>query len=136
MKFNGKILLVDDEAHIRKFVGLVLKTLGEPTIIEAGNGQEGVRLFTAEQPDLILLDVNMPIMDGVQTLEALTKLNPDIIVIMLTSLVNRQTVEDCLRLGATGYIRKDTPRPELTAELQRIIDECFGEEESPEPSAP
>lgn len=128
MNFSGKILLVDDEPHIRKFVGLILKKFGDPTIIEAGNGQEAMRLFTAESPDLVLLDVNMPVMDGVQTLEAIMKYNPDTVVVMLTSLVNRQTVEQCVQLGATGYIRKDTPGVEIRAELLRIISDCFGEE--------
>jgi DNA-binding NarL/FixJ family response regulator len=52
---------------------------------------------------------------------------------MLTSLANRHTVEECARLGALGYIRKDTPRDELGADLQRIIEECFGEDAPPAP---
>jgi len=139
MNFQGKILLVDDEPHIRKFVGLILKSIAQPTIIEAVNGQEALRLYKEKEPDLVLLDVNMPVMDGVQTLGAIMALCPDAIVVMLTSLVNRQTVEECLRLGATGYIRKDTPREELSGEVMRIISDCFGDEqpiESPAISSP
>jgi two-component system, chemotaxis family, chemotaxis protein CheY len=135
MTFNGKVLIADDEAHIRKFVGLVVKTLGQPTIVEAPDGQAAVEAYEREQPDLVLLDVNMPKMDGLQTLQALKQKDPDCLVIMLTSLVNRQTIEDCLRLGAVGYIRKDTPPKEISAQLAKTIDECFGDEGAEPPTS-
>lgn len=125
MKFNGKILLADDEAHIRKFVGLLLRKVGSPTLVEARDGQEAVDLYTRENPDLVLLDVSMPALDGLQALDRIRRADPEAIVIMLTSLTNRQTIEECLRLGAVGYLRKDLPHPELLAELQRLIDENF-----------
>ncbi len=136
MNFTGKILLVDDEAHIRKFVGLVLKKICTPTIVEAGDGLIALSLYAQEKPDLVLLDVNMPNFDGLQTLERLRQIAPEANVVMLTSLTNRHTVEECARLGALDYIRKDTPREELQAQLQRIIEECFDEEALPatEPS--
>lgn len=134
MKFNGKVLVVDDEAHIRKFVGLIVKSLGAPTIVEAPDGQAALDAYPREQPDLVLLDVNMPRMDGLQTLAGLKQQDPDCLVIMLTSLVNRQTIEECLRLGAAGYIRKDTPPQEITAQLAKTIEECFGDEPPTAPS--
>lgn len=122
------ILLTDDEAHIRKFIGLVLRKFDNPTILEAANGAEAVALYRQHQPDLVLLDVNMPVLDGVQALAQIHALDASAVVVMLTSLANRHTVEECLRLGAVDYIRKDTPRDELTAKLERIIVECYGEE--------
>jgi CheY-like chemotaxis protein len=132
MNFSGKILVVDDEAHVRKFVTLLARTLGRVTVIEAANGEEAVALYPREKPDLVLLDVNMPRMDGVQTLQALRQLNPECLVVMLTSLVNRQTVEECLRLGAAGYLRKDLPQPELTAQLAEIVADSFSDEPPPQ----
>jgi len=129
MNFNGTILLVDDEAHIRKFVGLILKQLGAPRLLEASNGAEAVAIFSAEKPDLVLLDVNMPIMDGLETLKKLKELDPDCIVIMLTSLANRQTIDEALSLGAANYIRKDTPKEEIAKTLAETIDACFEAEE-------
>jgi two-component system chemotaxis response regulator CheY len=131
MTHPRKILLTDDEPHIRKFIGLVLKKLGDPRILEAADGAIAVKLFEQEKPDLVLLDVNMPNMDGIQALAEIRRIDPDAIVVMLTSLANRQTVEECVRLGAADYIRKDTPREELTAQLSRIIEECFGNNEEP-----
>ena len=128
MKFTGKVLVVDDEAHIRKYVGLLVKSLGSPTVVEAPDGEAALQAYDVEQPDLVLLDVNMPRFDGLQTLKALRQKDPECMVVMLTSLVNRQTVEECLRLGAAGYLRKDTPQEEMTAQLAKILAECFGEE--------
>jgi CheY-like chemotaxis protein len=132
MNFSGKVLITDDEAHIRKFLGLVLKKLGQPVIIEAANGQEGVAAYQREKPDMVLLDVNMPVLDGMQALEQIRRADPEAIVVMLTSLANRQTVEECARLGATAYLRKDLPRDELIAQLTQIVAEYF----QPEGTAP
>jgi CheY-like chemotaxis protein len=134
MNFTGKVLVVDDEAHIRKYVSLLVKSLGGPTVVEAPDGEAALLAYAREQPDLVLLDVNMPRLDGVQTLQALRRQDPECVVVMLTSLVNRQTIEECLRLGAAGYLRKDTPPEEMSAQLARIITDSFGEE--PAPAAP
>jgi len=131
MNFTGKVLVVDDEAHIRKYVTLLVGALGGPTVVEAPDGEAALQAYAREQPDLVLLDVNMPRLDGVQTLRALRQQDPDCVVVMLTSLVNRQTIEECLRLGAAGYLRKDTSPEEMSAQLARIITDCFGDEPSP-----
>ncbi|HEX2853580.1 MAG TPA: response regulator [Opitutaceae bacterium] len=128
MNFNGTILLVDDEAHIRKFVGLILKQLGAPRLLEAPNGKEAVAIYEKENPDLVLLDINMPIMDGIETLKKLREIDPECIVVMLTSLASRSNIENALALGATNYIRKDTPKEEIAKALSETITSCFAEE--------
>lgn len=135
MNFAGKILLADDEAHIRKFVGILLRKVGTPTVIEARHGQEAVDSYIREDPDLVLLDVSMPGLDGIQALEKIRSADPHAAVVMLTSLTNRQTVEHCLQLGALGYLRKDLPPAELLAEIQRIIDDVFADD-APTPCSP
>lgn len=125
MNFSGKILLVDDEPHIRKYVGLILRSLGSPTLVEAANGRDALEIYQRESPDLVLLDVNMPVMDGIETLKKLREADPDCLVIMLTSLANRQTVDQAVELGAANYIRKDTPKEEIAKALSETIDACF-----------
>lgn len=122
MSFSGKILLVDDEAHIRKFVSLILKQIGQPEITEAVNGEDAIKAYQASKPDYVLLDVNMPRMDGMETLRKLKEIDPNCVVIMLTSLANRESVERALELGAANYIRKDTPKDEIARALTDIID--------------
>lgn len=121
MSFTGKILLVDDEAHIRKFVGLILKQVGRPIIQEAPNGEAAIAAYQADKPDVVLLDVNMPLMDGMETLRRLKELDPACVVVMLTSLANRESVERALELGATNYIRKDTPKEEIAKSLAETL---------------
>ena len=125
MNFTGMILLVDDEPHIRKYVTLILRQLGTPLIIEAANGEEAIAAYQRENPDLVLLDVNMPKMDGIETLKRLKELDPNCVVIMLTSLANRETIAQALELGAANYIRKDTPKEEIAQALSSTIDACF-----------
>jgi CheY-like chemotaxis protein len=127
MSSPGKILIVDDESHVRKFVGLIVRGLGEPVVIEASDGKEALAKYAAEAPDLVLLDVNMPVLDGMHTLAAILKQDAKAKIVMLTSLVNRQTIEKCLNGGATGYIRKDNPRDAILKELTAIVRETFGE---------
>ena len=122
MNFAGKILLVDDELHIRKYVSLIIKQLGSPTILEASNGEEALVVFNRENPKVVLLDVNMPRMGGIATLKELKAIDPDCIVIMLTSLANRDTIEQALEHGAANYIRKDATKEEISAALDETID--------------
>lgn len=128
MNFPGPILLVDDEAHIRKYLGIILKQLGAMSLLEAANGEEAIEIYTRERPALVLMDVNMPVMDGMQTLEKLRALDPDCAVVMLTSMANRSTVEAALGHGAINYIRKDTPKEEIAAALSETIATHFGPE--------
>ncbi len=128
MEFNGTVLIVDDEPHIRKYIGLILRKLGSPTIFEAANGEEAVAAYSEHQPDLVLMDVNMPILDGIQALERINAEHPEALVVMLTSLATRNVVERCLELGAANFVRKDTPKDVMAKVLSETIDENFGEE--------
>ena len=128
MPFNGKILLVDDEAHVRKYIGLIARQLGAPTLIEASNGREAVELYRSQKPDLVLLDVNMPVQDGMQTLKQLVEIDSDCVVIMMTSLASRQIIEQAASLGAANYIRKDTAKESILALLEQTVSQCFASE--------
>lgn len=130
MPFNGKVLLVDDEAHIRKFMSLLLSQLGAPIVIEASNGKDAIALYQQERPDLVLLDVNMPILDGMGTLKGIMAVDPDAVVVMLTSQTSRSLISQAADIGASNYIRKDTPKDEIIATLRATIEACFETEES------
>jgi two-component system, chemotaxis family, chemotaxis protein CheY len=126
MTFTGKALIVDDEPHVRKYISLILKSLGATSLVEASNGREGFEAYTRENPDLVLLDVNMPVQDGIETLRQIRAHDPEALVVMLTSLANRQTVEEAADGGAAHYLRKDTPRDELVSMLKEILADHTG----------
>ena len=125
MNFQGSILLVDDEAHIRKYVSLILKQLGVPKVIEAGNGEEAIASYQSAKPDLVLLDISMPLMNGLETLKKLKEIDPECMIIMLTSMVNRQSIDEALALGAANYIRKDTPKEEIAQAIKETLDSRY-----------
>ncbi|MGB0723218.1 MAG: response regulator transcription factor [Gammaproteobacteria bacterium] len=113
-----RVLLVDDEDHIRLFMSKVLTTMSAEVVAEAGNGQEAVELFRAHKPDIVLMDINMPVMNGADALRAIIKEFPRAFIIMLTSLSTADVVQDCLASGAANYIRKDLPLPEIKKQIR------------------
>jgi len=134
-----KVLLVDDEAYFRLFVGKLLGTSANCSIVEALNGQEAITYCQTSQPDLIVLDINMPRMDGVQALAQIRALQPDTPVVMLTSVSEEAVVEECVTLGASYFIRKDVSADKLKAELQEMLRMFFpaaNEANEQQPRAP
>ena len=122
-------LLIDDEAYFRKFVGQVLKQAAFDRVWEARDGREGVLLFQEHHPNVILLDISMPHMDGLKTLAALRKLSATVPIIMLTSVSEEKVVEECVGQGATFFIRKDVPAHELAPALRDALQEFLGKAE-------
>ena len=108
-----QVMVVDDEDHVRKLITTVIKTMNCEIVAEAGNGKEAVSLFFQFKPHMLLLDINMPLKSGKEALTEIKNKCPNAFVIMLTSLTDKETVEDCIRLGATGFIRKDLPIDEM-----------------------
>lgn len=129
MNFEGKVLVIDDESHVRKFVGLILRSvLSAPTIVEVDHSPDAAAIYEREKPELVLLDVNMPVQDGIETLRALLDVDPACTVVMLSSLATRQTVEEALTLGAAGYLRKDLGKEEIGAALVKVLTEKYSDE--------
>lgn len=108
-----KVLIADDEAHIRMLLKALVSSLKCEIIGEAANGNEAVELVKLHKPNIVLMDVNMPFKTGDEALKDIIKISPSTIVIMLTSVSDFETIEECLQNGASGYIRKDTPPKDL-----------------------
>lgn len=125
-----KILLADDEAHIRTLMRTVINSLKLGSIIEAENGEEAVKLFKAESPVLTLLDINMPLKTGIEALKEIKEINPDSLVIMLTSLSDRDSVKQGVGFGASNYILKDNPIEEIKDMVKQTLEEYFKSEQA------
>jgi CheY-like chemotaxis protein len=121
MEFSGKVLIVDDESHIRKYLSLIVKRLGTPVILEAQNGEDALLLYDTHNPDIVLLDVNLPGRDGIPALARLRQAHPKAVVVMLTSLAARNVVERCVELGAVNFLRKDTPKEAIAKIIGETI---------------
>ncbi|HUR58212.1 MAG TPA: response regulator transcription factor [Opitutaceae bacterium] len=125
------ILVIDDEAYFRRFVGQVVKKATTARVIEARDGREGVKQFEEHSPALVLLDISMPHLDGVRTLTALRKLSDKVPIVMLTSLSEEKVVEECIEQGASFFIRKDVQAASLAMALHEILTEFLHQKETP-----
>ena len=105
---------------------LLLKQIGFTEFFEAINGQQGVDLYKAHQPDLVLMDVNMPVKEGIEALQEIVEFDQNAVVVMASSVASRQAVEASVECGASYYIRKDTPKAKITELLNGLIDDIWG----------
>lgn len=109
-----KVLLVDDQALFREGLRTLLEVQQDIEIVgEASNGEEALRLAATTQPEVILMDLRMPVMDGVTATRRIRDLFPAIHVIVLTTFDDDETVFDGLRAGAMGYLLKDVTSEKL-----------------------
>jgi two-component system chemotaxis response regulator CheY len=116
-----RVLIVDDEGHARVLLRSAMQALGCEVAGEGRNGVDAVDLFRRMRPDLLLLDINMPVKTGEEALAEIMREFPEARVVMLTSVVDTATVEQCIGRGATSYIRKDTPLAEIKAIAARAL---------------
>ena len=111
-----RILVVDDQALIRSGLRMILESEpGMSVVGEAGNGQEAVEMGKRLRPDVILMDVRMPVMDGIDATRKLVGagLNPDPSVLILTTFDLDEYVYAAIRAGASGFLLKDAPPDDL-----------------------
>ena len=120
----SKILIVDDDDDIRTVSGVAARRLGRWEVLVAASGKEALETAIQEQPDVILLDVMMPGMDGPTTFEALRRSDrtADIPVIFLTARAQSHEVERYLALGALGVIVKPFDAMTLPDQIRRIVE--------------
>jgi len=104
-----KVIIVDDEAHIRALIKKIVLSMGYVISGEGANGKEGVELYKKEKPDLVLMDINMPVKNGEDALKEIMEFDKNARVIMLTSVADIENVKKCIEYGACSYIRKDNP---------------------------
>ena len=127
MKLPESVLLVEDEPHIRLMFRKVFELMWVPVIREAKNGLEACQEYGREPTDVVMMDINMPEMNGLDAMERILKADPDAIVVMLTSLSARNAVDTSLKAGATYFIRKDTPIQEMQSTLTEVFERVFAE---------
>lgn len=124
MEFD--VLVVDDSAAIRKILQRVLRQTGMTirSIHEAGDGQQALAVMAANHVDLVLTDINMPNMDGLQLLASLKAAAEwrDIPVVMITTEGGETKVAEAVRLGAAGYVRKPFTADQIKEKLAGILE--------------
>ena len=122
-----KVLIIDDDDDIRFVAGLSLSRIGGMEVIDAASGQDGLRKAQEEHPDVILLDMMMPTMDGTQTLAALRAVpaTAGTPVIFLTAKTVESEVERMRALGAAGVLIKPFDARTLAADVRALLAQRF-----------
>jgi two-component system chemotaxis response regulator CheY len=116
-----KILIVDDAAFMRMMVKDNLKKAGNYEFAEAGNGEEAVTEYIKQSPDLVLLDITMPIKDGLAALQEIKEKDPDAKVIMCSAMGQENMVMEAIKLGAVDFIVKPFKPDRLLQAVRNIL---------------
>jgi two-component system phosphate regulon sensor histidine kinase PhoR len=115
-----QILVVDDEQRVRQAVRRVLEQEGY-RIREAGNGQQGLEAIGQEVPDLVLVDLMMPVMDGMEFLAAARRIKPDLASVVITGYATTEKAVEAMKLGADDFVAKPFRPAELRLVVDRVI---------------
>jgi DNA-binding NarL/FixJ family response regulator len=114
-----RIIVADDQNSVREGLVLLLDMMpGIDVVASAANGQEAVELVELHLPDALLLDLHMPVLDGVETAKILTASHPEVAIVVLTTYADDSTVLAALRAGARSYLTKDADRADIARALQ------------------
>jgi two-component system KDP operon response regulator KdpE len=120
-------LIIDDEIHVRVLLTAILKQLGIRTIWDAADGRTGLVQAALHKPDIVLLDLNLPEVSGIDVLEKLKADNPAMPVIVVSAQSTVRTIARVKELGANGYVIKYAPKSEVIQMLSDALDAVAGE---------
>ena len=116
-----RLLVVDDEETVRKLLQRILEGVGYQ-VTTAANGKEAWYKVSLGETEIVLLDIKMPEMSGIEVLSKLTADSPDICVIMVTSVVDTETAVEAMKLGAYDYIAKPFDRDEVVQKVLKAVE--------------
>lgn len=122
-----KLLIVDDEELTRKGLSLSIDAdaLGIDTILMASDGIEGLELAKNEKPDIILCDVRMPRLNGIEMIEKLHNFLPGVVAIFMSGYSDKEYLISAIRLGAVNYIEKPIDMKDLNAAIRKAMEQCL-----------
>jgi two-component system chemotaxis response regulator CheY len=117
------MLIIDDDEAIRMWLSRMAESMGAVVVGLAENGAVGVEKFKELGPDLVMLDINMPVMGGKEALTYILHEDPEAKVVILTSSSAARMINELFEIGAHHYLRKDLPTSEVKATLKKILEE-------------
>lgn len=118
-----RVVLVDDQILYREGLHMLIEHWPEFSVVgDASNGQEAIELCLRTVPDLVLMDIQMPVMNGIEAAAATHRKLPQTAIVMLTVATDDDLVFDALKTGIKGYMVKDTPARQLRDRLHRVLD--------------
>jgi two-component system chemotaxis response regulator CheY len=119
----AKILIVDDSKTSRKFLKTMLEEAGHEIVGEALDGAEGVRKYKELKPDLVTMDITMPILDGIEAVKVIVEEDPAAKVIMVTAAGQKSNMVEALKSGAADFIQKPFEAGVILNTIEKVLDE-------------
>lgn len=117
-----RVVVADDQASVREGLVLMLDLLPDLNVVAAAaNGEEALEQVARHRPDAILLDLHMPVLDGIETTRRLTAEHPEVAIVVLTTYADDRSVLDTLRAGARSYLTKDADRLHIAQTLHSAV---------------
>ncbi|MDR3708553.1 MAG: response regulator [Capsulimonadaceae bacterium] len=116
-----KILISDDAMFMRTMLRKILETNGYEVCGEATNGQEAVDKYIEHSPDLVLMDITMPVLDGISAVKAIKAKDPNCKIIMCTAMGQKEMVFEAIRSGAKDFIVKPFQAPRVLQSVEKIL---------------
>jgi two-component system chemotaxis response regulator CheY len=117
----ARILVVDDLPFMRSLVRDILTQAGMTIAAEAENGRQALHAYLAAEPDIVLLDIAMPVMDGLTALKKLRMLNPRVPVVMCSALGEQDMIVRAIQLGARDFVVKPFRPERVVSAIERVI---------------
>lgn len=118
---NGKILICDDSILARKQIKDVISIVGNPTIIEASDGEGAIQLYKEHKPDLVFLDIVMPKKDGNIAIEEIMAYDKDAVIIIVSSVGTHSQLKCALEAGATDFIQKPINKIQIIEAINKHL---------------
>ena len=116
-----RLLLIDDQAALRQSLRRVCEARGFDVVGEAGNGQEGIDLAASLEPDCIIVDMRMPVMDGLQATSRIKQVLPDVVIVVLSAYDDASLRREAIGAGATEWFLKGEPARVLCDRLTELV---------------
>lgn len=118
---KGTIVIVDDSLLIRQALRVLVEKAGYTVVCEAENGEEAIEVYKEYRPDLITMDITMPVMEGVEALRRIKEIDPAANIVMITAAGQQQKVIEAIKLGASKFIVKPFSRDEVLDTIAEVI---------------
>lgn len=116
-----KLMIVDDSNIIRGKISRTLAQHNMQVVATASNGEDAVKHFTSDKPDVVTMDLTMPRMDGLECIRALKKMKPDLKILVVSALADKSTAIQALKEGAQGFLCKPFSEDELTEAMDELL---------------
>lgn len=117
----GRVLIVDDAMFMRQTLALLVKELGHEVVGMGGDGKEAIKLYDELKPDLVTMDITMPVMDGLEAIKRIKEKHPQARIVMVSAMGQQPIVIEAIQHGAVGFIVKPFTRDTVSAAINKYF---------------